>query len=124
MTKLFLALFSCLGIVLPAVSAAPPDAFSLWQQGAFRGANVMLPQCTVEDLRVLRSWGANLAEIPVLNIFAPTPPYAFRPENLEKLDRAVKAAEQVGLYVALTCREGPGRPDLNNSHEIWREVAA
>ena len=124
MTKLALVLFPCISIVLPAVSSAPPDAFALWQQGAFRGANVMQAQCTVEDLRALRSWGANLAEIPVSNVYASTPPYAFLPENLAKLDRAVKAAEQAGLYVALTCREGPGRPDFNRSHEIWREVAA
>lgn len=124
MTKLILTLVSCFSIVLPAVSAAPPNSFALWQQGAFRGANVMLPQCNVEDLRVLRSWGANLAEIPVLNIYAPTPPYAFRQENLDKLDRAVKAAEQAGLYVALTCREGPGRPDFERSHEIWRDAVA
>ncbi len=84
----------------------------------------MQAQCTVEDLRVLRSWGANLAEIPVSNVYAPTPPYAFQPENLARLDRAVQAAEQAGLYVALTCREGPGRPDFNRSHEIWREAAA
>ncbi len=100
------------------------DAFSLWQKGAFRGANVMQAQCTPEDLKALRSWGANLAEIPVSNVYAPTPPYAFEPENLAKLDRAVAAAEQVGLFVALTCREGPGRPDFNRSYEIWRESGA
>src|SRR5208282_1534564 len=67
---------------------APPDPFALWQQGALRGANVMQAQCTLEDLRVLRAWGANLAEIPVSNVYAPTPPYAFEPENLAKLDQA------------------------------------
>ncbi len=84
----------------------------------------MQAQCTLEDLRVLRSWGANLAEIPVSNVYAPAPPYAFQPENLAKLDRAVEAAEKAGLYVALTCREGPGRPDFNRSHEIWKDAAA
>ena len=103
---------------------APLDAFALWQQGALRGANVMREQCTVEDLRVLRSWGANLAEIPVSNIYAPSAPYDFKPDNLAALDAAVKAAEQTGLYVALTCREGPGRPDFERSHEIWRDAAA
>ncbi len=84
----------------------------------------MLPQCTVEDLRVLRNWSANLAEIPVLNVYAPNPPYAFQPENLARLDRAIEAAEKAQLYVALTCREGPGRPDFERSHEIWREAPA
>ena len=109
---------------VPVASAAPADAFALWQQGALRGANVMQAQCTVEDLRALRSWGANLAEIPVSNVYGSSPPYAFQPENLAKLDRAVQAAEQAGLYVALTCREGPGRADFNRSHEIWQEAAA
>ncbi len=84
----------------------------------------MQAQCTPEDLRALRSWGANLAEIPVSNVYGPPPPYTFEPENLAKLDRAVKAAEQAHLYVALTCREGPGRPDFNRSHEIWKDAAA
>jgi aryl-phospho-beta-D-glucosidase BglC (GH1 family) len=113
-----------LSLAAPAVSSTPPDAFDLWQQGALRGANVMQAQCTPEDLRVLRSWGANLAEIPVLNVYAPTPPYGFKPDNLAKLDQAVRAAEQAGLYVALTCREGPGRPDFERSHEIWRDASA
>ncbi len=115
----FLSLFA-----IPAISAERPDAFTLWQRGAFRGANVMQKQCTADDLGVLRSWGANLAEIPVSNVYAPTPPYGFLPENLAKLDQAVEAAEQAHLFVALTCREGPGRPDFNRSHEIWQEAAA
>jgi endoglucanase len=122
MIKRILLLFCFTGFA--AFSAEKPGAFSLWKEGALRGANVMLGQCTVEDLRVLRSWGANLAEIPVSNIYAPAPPYAFQPENLAKLDQAVKAAEEARLYVALTCREGPGRPDFNRSHEIWQEAAA
>lgn len=114
----------CAAFAIRTSAAEGPDAFSLWRQGALRGANVMQPQCTVEDLRVLRSWGANLAEIPVSNVYAPTPPYAFQPQNLAKLDQAVEAAEQAHLYVALTCREGPGRPDFNRSHEIWQDAAA
>src|SRR3974377_2180402 len=109
MTKLAFLLFSFVGCTAPVLSAEQPDAFALWKLGAFRGANVMQAQCTVEDLRVLRGWGANLAEIPVSNVYAPMPPYAFQPENLAKLDRAVKTAEEAHLYVALTCREGPGR---------------
>lgn len=124
MSRQRLLLFSLLALAAPVLSAQPPDAFSLWKQGALRGANVMQAQCTVQDLRVLRSWGANLAEIPVSNVYAPTPPYDFQPENLARLDRAVKAAEQAHLYVALTCREGPGRPDFERSHEIWRDAAA
>ena len=124
MIKFRLLFLCCISVAVPLASSAPSDAFALWQQGALRGGNVMQAQCTVEDLRVLRAWGANLAEIPVLNVYAPTPPYGFKPENLAKLDQAVKAAEQAGLYVALTCREGPGRPDFNRSQEIWREAPA
>ena len=50
---------------VPVRPAEMPDAYLLWQQGAFRGANVMQAQCTRPDLGVLRAWGANLAEIPV-----------------------------------------------------------
>src|SRR5579872_4539425 len=71
--------------LLCRMSAGQPiDAFGLWKDGSLRGANVMQAQCNAEDLGVLRSWGANLAEIPVSNVYAPTPPYAFVPENLAK----------------------------------------
>ena len=119
-----LLLFCVLGFGASVLCAELSDTFTLWKQGALRGANVMQAQCTMEDLRVLRSWGANLAEIPVSNVYAPTPPYGFQPENLARLDQAVKAAEAAHLYVALTCREGPGRPDFERSHEIWRDAAA
>src|SRR5574340_1119228 len=95
----------CVALALSAEAAAP-DSFELWKRGAFRGANVMVAQSTAADLPVLRSWGANLAEIPVSNVYDANPPYAFLPANLEELDRAVEAAEQAGLYVVLTCREG------------------
>jgi endoglucanase len=122
--KLSILSFCCVFSLTQAVAAATIDAFDCWQHGAFRGANVMQAQCTVEDLRVLRSWGANLAEIPILNVYAPKPPYEFQPQNLARLDQAVSAAEEAHLFVALTCREGPGRPDFNRSHEIWREAPA
>src|SRR5579859_3252514 len=118
------ALFFATFQMLVSATAERADAWKLWRQGALRGANVMQAQCTAEDLKVLRDWGANLAEIPVSNVYAPTPPYAFEPENLAKLDRAIEAAEKAHLYVALTCREGPGRPDFNRSHEIWQDAAA
>lgn len=115
---------ACVALSLSAAAAAPPDAFALWKKGAFRGANVMVEQSTGADLPVLRSWGANLAEIPVSNVYDAHPPYEFRPENLARLDRAVEAAEQAGLYVVLTCREGPGRADFNESYEIWQDGEA
>ena len=106
-----------------SASAAKPDAFALWKQGAFRGANVM-QYATTDDMRVLRSWGANLAEIPITNIYDPRPPYSFRPEELDRTDRLVESAETAGLFVVLTCREGPGRENFETSLEIWRDAAA
>lgn len=109
--------------VAASVNAADQDAFALWKQGAFRGANVM-QDATTEDMRVLRSWGANLAEIPITNICAPKPPYEFRPEELARTDRLVQSAEEAGLFVVLTCREGPGRENFETSLELWREAEA
>lgn len=110
-------------VVACAHAAPQSDAFALWTQGAFRGANVMQDAST-QDMRVLRSWGANLAEIPITNIYAPNPPYEFRPEELARTDRLVKSAEAAGLFVVLTCREGPGREDFDQSYELWRKAEA
>jgi hypothetical protein len=102
---------------------APPDKFGLWEKGAFRGANV--PQeTTTEDLRVLRSWGANLAQIPAMGVYDPNPPHSFRPAELEKLDEAISAAEWAGLFVVLTCRGGPGRDDNAQNAAVWQEAKA
>src|SRR5574340_414228 len=105
-------------------SKQPRDAMELWQQGALRGANVLPPTNTLEDMKVLRSWGANLAEIAVMDVYGPRPPYQLQPEELAKLDRAVEAAEQAGLFIALTCRTGPGRADFEESQEIWSDREA
>jgi aryl-phospho-beta-D-glucosidase BglC (GH1 family) len=102
----------------------PCDPLELWQQGALRGANVLPPTDTPEDMKTLRSWGANLAEIAVMSVYNPRPPYQLQPEELAKLDRSVEAAEKAGLFVALTCRTGPGRADFEESQEIWSDREA
>ena len=99
------------------------DVLAVWEQGGFRGANVML-NTPPEDLRVLRSWGANLEEIAVSDVYEPNPPYSFQPLALEKVDKLVAGAEAAGLFIVLTCRTGPGREDFNRSYEIWREAEA
>jgi hypothetical protein len=100
------------------------DAFATWEAGGFRGANVYPPGTTPDDFKVLRSWGANLAEVPVMDVFNPRPPYGLQPEEMKKLDEMVTAAVQADLFVALTCRTGPGRADFDRSQEIWTDSAA
>jgi len=117
----------CVGLLISAPAAADTgsfDAFSVWQQGGFRGANAYPPETTVDDFKVLRSWGANLAEIPVMDVFSPRPPYALQPAEMEKLDRMVEAAVQADLFIVLTCRSGPGRADFETSQEIWADAPA
>ncbi|MCC6446512.1 MAG: cellulase family glycosylhydrolase [Armatimonadetes bacterium] len=104
--------------------AKPFDAFEGWKAGAFRGANVLPPKNTPDDLKALRSWGANLAEIAVIDVFDPRPPYGPREDAIKLLDRAVDSAERSDLFVALTCRTGPGRADFNTSPEIWADKEA
>lgn len=124
-----LALLCCV-VLLVAASAAQPagtgrfDAFQVWKAGGFRGANVFPPATTLKDFKVLRSWGASLAEIPVIDVFDPRAPYALQPAEMEKLDQMVKAATQADLFVVLTCRSGPGRADFETSQEIWTDAAA
>jgi hypothetical protein len=121
------AAFCSVALVTSSLAAADIgsfDAFSVWQQGGFRGANAYPPGTTVDDFKVLRSWGANLAEVPVMDVFDPRPPYALQPAEMGKLDRMVDAAAQADLFVVLTCRSGPGRADFNKSQEIWADAEA
>jgi hypothetical protein len=52
MIKLQLCFLCCISSAQVTFYASA-DSFTLWQAGAFRGANVMQAQCTVADLRVL-----------------------------------------------------------------------
>jgi len=108
------------------------DSFELWKQGKLRGANVYFPTTgptvsdaqILEDLKALRSWGANLAVVPLQRVHDPEPPYTFHPEALVWTDRYVDAAEKAGLFVCITCRTGPGRADFDKSYEIYQQPEA
>ena len=128
---------ACAAMVLAVADAAArdgaePEPFALWRDGQLRGANVLLRKPGGEiasagfsdDLKILRSWGANLAEIAVNDVFQPGPPYRAQPEELAGLDRLVDDAEKAGLFVVLTCRTGPGRADFHYSYEIWSDADA
>ncbi len=119
----FICSLLLIALLATVSSAAAPDSFALWQQGSFRGANVMA-RATVDDMRALRSWGANLAEIEFGRVADPHPPYAFSAEHLARVDHSVECAEAAGLFVVLTCRSGPGRANFDKSFEIWHDEAA
>ena len=64
------------------------DRFDLWTGGQLRGANAF-PRHTVEDLRTLRSWGANLVSFGVESVCEFAAPFALKPEAFADIDTAL-----------------------------------
>lgn len=88
MTKLSL-LALVLSSAAPVFSAGQRDAFTLRKQGAFRGANVMQAQCTVEDLSVLRVGAPTWLKSQFKCLYRHRRMH-LKPENLAKVDKAVR----------------------------------
>jgi endoglucanase len=111
------------------------DHLELWKSGGLRGANAF-PRHTVEDLKTLRSWGANLVSFGIESVLEYEEPFALRPEAFKDIDTAVERARQAGLFATVNFRSAPGREDFNRDlrqfqefkyHDafvkMWRETA-
>jgi endoglucanase len=111
------------------------DRFELWKSGGLRGANAF-PRHTVEDLRALRSWGANLVSFGIQSVLDSDEPFDLRPDAFADIDRALGRAGEAGLFATINFRSAPGREDFNRDlrqfqdfkyHDafvkMWRETA-
>lgn len=124
--------------VLPTMPAMAKDAvhpFDLWQHGALRGANIGESRGDV-DLKVLRSWGANVVQFCFPDTCNPESPYEPRPEGFATADELIRQASEAGLYVVIVTFRGPGHAhddDFRIYHDpaaqeayarMWRGIAA
>ncbi len=140
---------------LPPTSTPPPDKYALWQQPSyFRGMNVnptrnfigdtdeggeviiRAPLLAKSDLQALRDLGANLVLASYPGPYRFNPPYELDPDYQAYLDNLVDWAEEVGLYVVIAPRTGPGRsehsfaaafdetPDYEPWEAFWLDQAA
>jgi len=98
------------------------DKFAFWKQPSFfRGAaiNPYGPYgeeegrvyVTKQDFQALRAAGANVVSLNYPGPFAAKAPYALDAEALRYLDNAVNWAGEVGLYVIIHFRNGPGKSE-------------
>jgi hypothetical protein len=81
--------------------------------GPCRFTNIASETCatpmTLQDLQELRNLGANLVQASHPGLFTQRPPYVVNETAQQFLDDLVGWAEQVGIYVVITMRTGPGR---------------
>jgi aryl-phospho-beta-D-glucosidase BglC (GH1 family) len=137
---------ACLLAACPLVRAAdcPADAFTLWNTGALRGANIFQGRnpggatngfgdgdFTQADIDDLARAGANYVQISHAGTFAEQPPYALDLAAEANLDRMIDMVSAAGLYAVIAFRSGPGRNENAISNrdaapldEIWRSQAA
>jgi cysteinyl-tRNA synthetase len=123
--------------------AAEPvtDKWELWNNGTrLRGA--VLHPCRLftvdsciepvsqQDIQDLRDLNANLINASYPGIFTVEPPYQVNEAALTDLDKLIEWAEEVGLYVVIHYRTGPGRSEGDivgegiQIDDVWRDSAA
>ncbi|TAL19164.1 glycoside hydrolase family 5 protein [Patescibacteria group bacterium] len=119
----FAFLFAANLPVTAAMSASGQEKFSLWKKPSFfRGAAIhpynpyydgvkIFSFVTKEDFASLRNQGANVVSLNYPGPYRADPPYALDPIKLKWLDDAVGWAEEVGLYVVIHFRNGPGKSE-------------
>jgi cysteinyl-tRNA synthetase len=117
------------------------DKWNLWVSGThLRGVDMhpcvlftvdgCVQPTTRQDIQDLRDLGANLINASYPGVFAEEAPYGVNPTTLAYLDDLVEWAEDVGLYVAIHFRTGPGRNEGAITSEgkplfdVWRDQAA
>ncbi len=117
------------------------DKWALWTDGVHLRGVDMHPcllyteaGCTQaisrQDVQELRDLGANLINASYPGLFTETPPYEVNPTALAYLDDLIGWAEEVGFYVVIHFRTGPGRNEGAITGEgdplfdVWRDQAA
>jgi len=128
----------------PEIANSPAGSTAKWDlwSGSTRLRGVDLHPCNTDDHQVctvpinrqdiqdLRDLGANLINASYPGVFSPEPPYEIDTAALEHLDNLISWAEEVGIYVVIHYRTGPGRnesaihlyPDA--LYDVWSDQAA
>lgn len=131
----------------PAATATRPpvapveDKWDLWTSGVHLRGVDMHPcrlftagDCaqliTRQDIQELRNLGANLINASYPGVFTVEPPYQVDSDTLGYLDDLAGWAEEVGIYVVIHFRTGPGRSEGAIHQErgalntVWSDQAA
>lgn len=125
----------------PSPAELVTDKWALWTGGVhLRGVDMhpcllfTVDGCTQpisrQDVQELRDLGANLINASYPGLFTVEPPYEVNPTALAYLDDLVGWAEEVGIFVVIHFRTGPGRNEAAITLEsdplfaVWTEQEA
>ena len=125
----------------PPTTPTAVDKWSLWVDGPHLRGMDMHPCVIVnedgcvqamsrQDMQELRDLGANLINASYPGLFSEEPPYEVNPTALAYLDDLVGWAEEIGFYVVIHFRTGPGRNEGAITGEgdplfaVWTEPEA
>lgn len=127
--------------VTPLPSEEKAAKWALWTNGTrLRGADLHpcwvndQGECTKyitrQDVQDLRDLGANLINASYQGVYTQQPPYQVNQAALQDLDNLIAWAEDVGIYVVIHFRTGPGRNEAAIHAErgalsdVWTDQAA
>jgi len=85
---------------------------------------------TRQDVQDLRNLGANLINASYPGVYDVLPPYGLNAADLAYLDNLLDWAEDVGIYVVISFRSGPGRNEVaihdapGATYDVWSNEAA
>ncbi len=123
----------------------PSDKWELWSSGQTRLRGADLHFCrlfateqgptscaeliTRQDVQDLKDLGANLINASYSGLFTEQPPYEVDTTAQEHLDNLVGWAEEIGIYVVIHPRTGPGRNEAaitggDALTTVWTDQAA
>ena len=126
------------------IGDAVSDKWKLWSSGStkLRGANLhpcrlfnsdsagdCVELITRQDVQDLRNLGANLINASYVGLFTERPPYQVNSIAQTYLDDLIKWAEEIGIYVVIHFRTGPGRNEAAITGgtpltTVWTDQAA
>jgi hypothetical protein len=124
-----------------AIPLSGADKWALWTgKTRLRGANLhpcklfegdkCLEEITLADIQDLRNLGANVINATYPGVFNVDPPYTLNETAVNYLDDLVAWAGEVGIYVIINVRSGPGRNEAaihmakGGDFSIWEDRAA
>lgn len=125
----------------PLSPISTADKWNLWAGGShlrgidlhpclfYNEGNCVQP-VSRQDIQDLRDAGANLINASYPGLFAEDAPYAVNPTALAYLDDLLGWAEDVGVFVVIHFRTGPGRNEgaINSADnarfDVWTDQAA
>ncbi len=95
---------------------------ALIEEGEEENEDICIRYTDQQDVRDVRDLGANLLNASYSGLFNERPPYGVHAVNQQDMDNLIEWAAEVGVYVVINMRTGPGRNEAAIQVGLGRET--